>query len=1379
MNPARWQQIKSALFEVLELEVSLRRAHIETLGATDPDLRQQLQWLLAEQQNDEDFLIEPAAALGIFSDLLDVDEDSWVGKRIGSYKLIEVIGRGGMGEVYLAIRDDAQFEQRVAIKLMRGGQDSAALVARFKAERQILAGLDHPNIAKLLDGGRTLQGQPYFVMEYVPGLPITEYCDLHRLKLNERLELIIQACDAVQHAHQNAIIHRDLKPSNILVVAGHGKATARIIDFGIAKTACDRPGQGQLTQVGIFVGTPGYISPEQADFGTPNIDTRSDVYSLGAILYVVLTGFHPFETADRRLPPLGEWLRQLREQEPPMMSAKLAADPHISATAAARSCGSKQLFKLLRGDLQWIASKALERERERRYRSPAELAADLRRYLNQELVLARPQSSGYRLRKFIRRNRLASSFAGMLAIFAIAASAAGLVALRKEHEAEVQAARVRQAQSRLLTQAAAQHLRDSDVVGAQGIILEVLRNPDLAQAATLGAMHVFQDVRAADEQLAVLAGHGGYVNSGAFSPDGTRVITASDDKTARIWDARTGVEILSIVGHEGYVNTATFSPDAARVVTASDDRTAGIWDASTGVRLVSLSGHGDVVESAAYSPDGSRIVTASDDRTSRIWDAHTGEPLILLAGHSGYVYGAAYSPDGSRIVTASADKTARIWNARTGAQLTVLSGHGGYVNAATFSPDGNRIVSASEDKIARIWDAHSGAMLLSLSGHTGPIYCAVFSPDGQRVVTTSRDKTVRVWNALTGEQLAVFAGHRDRVSSGAFSPDGRRILTTSFDQTARIWDASIGHELLALHHDSPVHFSSYSPDGRFIVTGAGDSQARIWNARSGVQIAVLAGHAERVTSAAYAPDGMHLVTGSFDKSARVWDLSTGTVTRTLALPGERYSVSGGYICGVAYSPDGTRIATASTDRTARIWDASTGAQVAVLSGHRGYVYGVAFSPDGTHVASASADKSARVWDARTGAQLAILSGHDDRVNSIAYSPDGKRLVTASDDRTARIWDLRSGLSTVVLEGHNDRVNSARFSPDGRQIVTASADKSASIWDAASGAQLAVFPGHGSSVGSAMYSPDGSRIVSASSDETARVWDADVEDTSTQILWYASAQTDPLTQHDRTILGLSDASVRSWPANESACDEVAAASFDPDRLAPGNSRERIPVDIATKACAAESAKPGHAARADYLMGRVSFAKGDTVAAQHELQMAEARHYRAAAIDLADLLLDESMPGRDSDRAITLYAKAWREGVAIAAFRLGQFYEHRANPDMVTAWQWYRRAADAHQPDALARFAERDERASLSEWSTSRRNADLLAAFDQYAAAAELARLDDWPDDTWKTWRYRRATLARLLARDGMMRQVAEGYSVAIAQAVPRAPSLIERLQSVFR
>ena len=1379
MTVPSWAHVKELLHQAVALDSESRAKFLDEVCASDAALRAELESLLSVGDGmSAEFMQSP------LTDKFAVDGAGLgaAGLAAGQlfaqrFQLIRKLGEGGMGQVWLA-EQTAPVRRPVALKLIKAGMYDETVVQRFQAERQSLAIMDHPVIAKVFDAGITPQGQPYFVMEYVPGLPITEYCDQKKLKIRERLELFIQACEGVQHAHQKAIIHRDLKPANILVVEVDGKPVPRVIDFGLAKaTTPESPEQTLFTRFGQFMGTPGYMSPEQVDPNIRDIDTRTDVYSLGVILYVLLTGLEPFETKRRQRPPLDEWLRQLREQEPPTPSAKLSAEREISIeTAAARDTEPRQLVGLLHGDLDWITMKALERERERRYGTPSELAADLRRYLNDQPVLARPASAGYQIRKFIRRHRIAAGFFGMVTALSIVASAAALIAVRQKHQAEYQATQALQAQSRLLTQAAAQRLKDADVAGAQSIILEVLTNPAFALVRTPAAISVFQDIRAADPQLAVLSGHGDRVGFVVYSPDGTRIATASYDKTARIWDALTGVQVALLSGHDARVTSVAYSPDGTQIVTASADQTARIWNARTGAQMLVFRGHGDRALSGAFSPEGTRIVTASLDRTARIWDARTGEQLLVLSGHDDTLQSAAYSPDGTRIVTASRDKTARIWEARTGAPLIVLSGHGGIVASAGYSPDGTQIVTASTDKTARVWNARTGEQLIVLSGHGDRVFSASYSPDGTRIVTASDDRTARIWEARTGAPIAVLSGHGGFVRSAAYSPDGARIVTASDDRTARIWVARRDTQLTVLSgHGDGVAFANYSPDGGRIVTASLDKTMRIWEANTGAQLAVFSGIRDFFITATFSPDGTQIASGgegggSRVKTAHIWDARTGAQLAVL-------SGHGDIIESIAYSPDGRQIATASLDRTARIWDVRTGAQLAVLSGHGDSVLSAAYSPDGKSLVTASFDKTARIWDARTGAQLVVLSGHNQAVSSAAYSPDGRHLVTASFDKTVRTWDARTGAPLVVLSGHAGPVQSVSYSPDGTRIVTASSDKTARIWDARTGAQLAVLSGHGDSVQSAVYSPDGTRIVTASLDKTARIWDAHVQaDLAAQILWDASALSDPLPEADRTELGLPpDARVRPWPTRGSACDQAAAALYDPDRLTRGALLENITVDIANPACSAEISKPEHAGRSDYQMGRTLVAKGDANGARRQFEAAVAKGYRAARVDLADLL--------DPVRAVSLYKKAWQDGVPIAASRLGHLYEYglqgrdksasvALQSDASQAWLWYQQGADAGEPNALARFAERDENNALTATDVSKRSAQLLQAFALYAAASERANEEGWPDDAWKHWRYRRASLARLLAREGMMQQVADAYAAALDKGSPRSTGVVE-------
>jgi serine/threonine protein kinase len=440
MTPERWQQIREVLEEAQELEPAQRSAFLDRACWSDESLRQEVEVLLASSDDAHATFLEPALA----SDGLIANLDgilSGGGLQAGQlfaerFQLVRQLGEGGMGQVWLA-EQTSPVRRQVAIKLIKAGMYDEAVVQRFESERQSLAIMDHPAIAKVFDAGTTPQGQPYFVMEYVPGLPITEYCDQKKLKIADRLELFIQACEGVQHAHQKAIIHRDLKPANILVVEVDGKPVPRIIDFGLAKATTPQfEGESRFTQLGHFVGTPGYMSPEQADpnvqDGVHDIDTRTDVYSLGIVLYVLLAGMQPFETKQRQKQPLDELLRKLREEEPPSPSHRVSTDRDTSAaTAAARGTEPKQLVSLLRGDLDWIAMKAVEKDRARRYGAPSELAEDIRRYLNHGAVVARPASAGYRLRKYVRRHRVAVAVADGLVLLLAAFSLVQALQLRR------------------------------------------------------------------------------------------------------------------------------------------------------------------------------------------------------------------------------------------------------------------------------------------------------------------------------------------------------------------------------------------------------------------------------------------------------------------------------------------------------------------------------------------------------------------------------------------------------------------------------------------------------------------------------------------------------------------------------------------------------------------------------------------------------------------------------------------------------------------------------------------------------------------------------------------------------------------------------------
>jgi WD40 repeat protein len=413
-----------------------------------------------------------------------------------------------------------------------------------------------------------------------------------------------------------------------------------------------------------------------------------------------------------------------------------------------------------------------------------------------------------------------------------------------------------------------------------------------------------------------LRGHTGNVQSVAFSPDGTRIVSGSYDQTAKVWDARTGTPQVELRGHTGNVQSVAFSPDGTRIVTGSWDKTAKVWDARTGTLQLELKEHPGTMQSVAFSPDGTRIVTGGDGRTVKVWDARTGTPQLELKGHKGMVLSVAFSPDGTRIV--SGGGAPKVWDARTGTPQLELVGHTGPVNSVAFSPDGTRIVTGSWDQTAKVWDARTGTLQLELRGHTGGVSSVAFSPDGTRIVTGSDDQTAKVWDARPRTPQVELKGHTSTVMVLAFSPDGTRIVTGGDDRTVKVWDARTGTPQLELKgHMGHVMSLVFSPDCTRIVSG-GDTP-KVWDARTGIPQLELRGHTGQVNSVAFSPDGTRIVTGGWDQTAKVWDARTGTLQ--LELKGHTYVVN-----SVAFSPDGTRIVT-DTGTQARVWDARTGQEL--------------------------------------------------------------------------------------------------------------------------------------------------------------------------------------------------------------------------------------------------------------------------------------------------------------------------------------------------------------------------------------------------------------------------------------------------------------------
>jgi len=1059
-----------------------RAAYLDRECDGDAELRARVEALL--RANDAAPLaVAPEATVDSAPGLPETEDYGDSTARVGAllagkYKLVEEIGEGGMGSVFMAQQTEP-VKRAVAVKVIKAGMDSRAVLARFEAERQALAMMDHPNIARVLDAGTTdppQAGRPFFVMELVKGKPITRYCDEHRLTPRQRLELFVPVCQAIQHAHQKGIIHRDIKPSNVLVALYDDRPVPKVIDFGVAKAAGQSlTDKTLMTGFGAIVGTAEYMSPEQASLNNLDIDTRSDVYSLGVLLYELLTGTTPVDKKSLGKAALLEILRIVREVDAPRPSARLSTIDTLPSVAANRGTEPARLSRLMKGELDWLVMKALEKDRTRRYETANALSRDIQRYLADEVVEARPPSVGYRVSKFVRRHKgqvLAASLVLLALVVGIVGTTLGLFEARrqeqiardetaeKEKARQAEAQRVKERDDALTREAQRAKERDAALDDANyrldnsSFLLAVSAYDSRRDAVARLRLHSIQAKhrgwewhyfrRQATGGIFTLYGHTGGVLSVAFSPDGTRIVTASWDQTAKVWDARTGSPQLELKGHTGRVTSVAFSPDGTRIVTASWDQTAKVWDARTGAPQVELKG-GTGIDSAAFSPDGTRIVTGSWDQTAKVWDALTGAPQLDLKGHTSGVLSVAFSPDSTRIVT-GAYQTAKVWDARTGSTQLELKGHTNTVNSVAFSPDGTRIVTGSSDQTAKVWDARTGSPQLELNGHTRGVSSVAFSPDGTRIVTGGANTRAKVWDARTGSTQLELKGHTNTVTSVAFSPDGTRIVTGSLDNTAKVWDARTGAPQLELNgHTDAVRSVAFSPDGTRIVTGSLDNTAKVWDARAGTPLLELKGDMGQVNGVAFSPDGTRIVTGSQELAVRVWDARTGTPP--LELKGHTRQVQ-----SVAFSPDGTRIVTGSDDNTAKVWDARTGSPQLELDEHTDRVTSVAFSPDGTRVVTGSYDQTAKVWDARTGSPQLELKGHTDRVLSVAFSPDDTRIVTGSWDQTAKVWDALTGAPQLELKGHTSSVISVAFSPDGTRIVTSDGFM-AKVWDAQTGQEL--------------------------------------------------------------------------------------------------------------------------------------------------------------------------------------------------------------------------------------------------------------------------------------------------------------------------------------
>jgi serine/threonine protein kinase/WD40 repeat protein len=1001
-----------------------RAAYLDDACGADADLRAQVEQLLREQEQLGSFLESPATRLMDAAAAQTMSETA--GTVIGSYKLLEQIGEGGFGIVFMA-EQQRPVRRKVALKVLKPGMDTRQVIARFEAERQALALMDHPNIAKVLDGGETASGRPYFVMDLVKGLPITEYCDQAQLTPRERLELFVSVCQAVQHAHQKGVIHRDLKPSNVLVTQQDGAPLAKIIDFGIAKAL----GQ-QLTDKTLFtgfvqlIGTPLYMSPEQAALSNVDVDTRSDIYALGVLLYELLTGTTPFDKERLTRATYEEMRRIIREEEPLKPSTRLSTLGQAArAMSAQRKSDPYQLTQLVRGELDWIVMKALDKDRNRRYETANGLARDIERYLHDEPVQACPPSAAYRLRKLVRRYKLALAVAAgaffLVAVTAIGASVAALM-LHAEQKATRQQLELTQKAEQegtrrlfrsLLAQARA--LRMSRHPGQR---IESLRSIAEAMRLPLPPGHTLAELRT--EAVAALA--------------------LPDMEVVHTWQGGLKPGIVYVALDEKREKYATLAEDGTVVIRqVADDSLIARWKeaADRAYRGGGL---------LCFSRDGRYIFVLNIDsrRLAVRWLSDRGPKQCYRGENACDWHSVAFTPDSTQVVHVMTDTRIAIVELASG-KVRYLSPTGAEQHALEFAPDGRRFaigVNRNGQNAVEVRDLATGQVQVALP-HPAKVHFAIWHPDGRTLATCCDDLLIRLWDLPSRKVVRSLRGHKTPGIRCAFDSTGRMLASNDWNGICRLWEVSSGRQLLSF---AAADYPPYriSPDDRLAVVNAADiTRAQLLRLHGSRAYQTIATGGVPLNLSVH-PEGRFLAANPDHRPLVLIELATGRELASLPIADVRglfWESSGALLTGgrsgllrwPARSPLHPALPREGIQR-GEPEDYRFGPPERLLSNTPRDTWG--FGADGQTIAMPNYNQGAVVLHRGSSQRTVCLEPQQD-VRTCAISPDGRWVATGShtnaDGFSAKVWEAATGRLEKALP--LPPTCSVAFSPDGHWLLT--------------------------------------------------------------------------------------------------------------------------------------------------------------------------------------------------------------------------------------------------------------------------------------------------------------------------------------------------------